>query len=467
MKRIVLLFISILLSQILRAQLELNDDSFTFRHDIPLSYKVSVNQNDKILSGGLNKMKLTQIFNRGANSANFNVSILDTNFSSNLIYLHITDSISNSTYSGEFVYYATDTAGNIDSATVRFNRIPLSPEVSPGETNKDNLVNHFDIFSLGLHFERSGNPRHTIDTNTDFVPRRVGDWFFQVGNIDAKYADIDGNGKIDNRDLDKLKLNIGNITGIYNPRLSPASAVTTIEIKAEDTISFNGDSVLVLSVEPGGTSHVSTYGVGYSLSVQNLNSTASIDTFYPNYKIVEANPWNNQDKSKILTLNEAISKPNHRNIAYCQTDLSNDSMKGGFGIVEIVVTEILIGLTKPTDIARLKINLSEVSLIDNNYNLIPISPISKTIYLKKAISSLSTWVKPLTHAYPTMIEDKLILEKHSVKNEPYAIFNSIGQEIQKGILSSPKTILDNIQWSTGIYYLKFNSNAEVIRLQKR
>ena len=86
----------------------------------------------------------------------------------------------------------------------------MAGDVYPGDCNKDNLVNHMDLFPIGLMFGQYGSPRNLADTNISFgVPKKVNNWFFELRGINGKHADVDGNGWVDEQDLNHLKRNFG------------------------------------------------------------------------------------------------------------------------------------------------------------------------------------------------------------------------------------------------------------------
>lgn len=459
MKQFILLLVCSLLYLQANSQIQARNDTFYLRNDSTANYRLDVKNNDS--SGS--KLYIFYFFKTGANATKYKIER-----SSDSAFIILTDTVLSTSYSGEFKYFCKDALGTMDSATVFFSRIALTPEVRPGETNLDNLVNHFDIFPIGLNYGQTGSPRHIDDTNIVFTPKRVGNWFFQPGAINAKHSDIDGNGKIDNLDFERLKLNIGNVSGTYKPKLSPVSSSVRFDIDVKDTIEQVGDT-LRLPLSINSPAKPFAYGLGYSISVENQNKLTQLDTFYPKYQYkASSDLWVKPSSgSKELFFSDEITRPNHKNIAYCRTDHSNDSMSGGAGIVEIVVTEILIGIYKESDKPRLKINIKDVALIDKNYNAIPISPISKTIYLKKLKSSVSSLNKPLLQVYPTLIDHQLVIEKNGLKNESYAIYNSIGQLMQSGVLIHPRTSIENIEWHAGVYYLKLDNSSESIKIQKR
>jgi hypothetical protein len=76
--------------------------------------------------------------------------------------------------------------------------------VFPGDTDNNGLVNELDILPVGLYFLTTGTPRFKISNN--WQPWRLPAW----DNLPAMYADANGDGVIDERDIIAIGVNWGN-----------------------------------------------------------------------------------------------------------------------------------------------------------------------------------------------------------------------------------------------------------------
>lgn len=455
---IILLIIGIVNSY--QAQVDVRDDIYIFRRDVALDYKLNVRDNDtpsaQIKIFGINKI--------GSSAGLYLAEVIDSNF------IRVSSS-SPDTFSGSFTYRGRDNLGNIDSATVSFTRVSLPAIVRPGDANLDNLVNHLDVLALGVQFQAIGSPRHNLDTNITFsVAKPAGDWPRIVQSINAKHSDIDGNGIVNLSDFDKLKLNIGSSAGVYSPKLSDTNSLNRIEFNISDTIFIKSiDSgkikVPIKIVQP---SPQPSYGLGLTLSVQNRNKTNLQDTFYNKYSyqpIGGFNLWNKSNQT-ILYLEDKNSRINHTNIVYSKTNGINDDIGADGGVVEIIVDEILIGIVNKDDVARIKLNLKDIAYIDNSHNLIPIKPVSKHVFIKKAGASIAGLSENNYQVYPTYIQQVFTIEKTNLKIEHFYIFNAIGQLIETGYFQDSKLIINSANWVKGMYFIRFENNNQTFRLIK-
>ena len=455
---IALLFTSI--ANIYQAQVDVRDDTFILRRDVALDYRLYVRDNDtpsaQIKIFGINKL--------GGTASLYLADVIDSN------YITIRSSSPDS-FSGSFTYKGKNSAGAIDSATVSFTRVTLPAVVRPGDANIDNLVNHLDVLALGVQFNAIGSPRHNIDTNITFtVTKPAADWPRIAQSINAKHSDIDGNGMVTVSDFEKLKLNIGNSAGTYTPRLSDTNGLNRIEFNIPDTIVMKTiDSgkikVPIKIIHPNPQP---SYGLGLTLSVQNKDKTSQQDTFYNKYSyqpLSGLNLWNKSNQT-ILYLEDKNSRPSHTNIVYSKTNGLNDDIGSDGGVVEIIVDEILWGITNPSDHARLHLSLKDIAFIDNSYNLLPIKPVSKYVYIQKASASLAGVGEINYQVYPTYIQQNFTIEKSTLRLENFYIYNALGQLIEVGQIRDTKMTVNTTNWSKGMYFLRIENSSQTFRLIK-
>jgi hypothetical protein len=443
------------------SQIDLREDNYILRSDTGLNYFLYVRNNDTPFLGikifGLNKI--------GASAGLYTAAIIDSNFI-------IIASNTPDTFSGALTYKGRNNLGALDSATVNFTRKIIPPSVRPGETNKDNVVNHFDIFPIGLLFEKRGTGRHNTDTNIDFnVPKRIADWTFGTGGIDGKYADVDGNSQINLRDFDRLKLNLGQSAGTYTPKLSDTISLNTFKFDIPDTVLFasKDSNKLKVPITLIKTGSIPSYGLGFSMQVRHRVETSGQDTIYNKYNYIKPDNgslWNGVNENNLLFIEDKTSKPNHKNIAYCKTSGSNGDLRDDIGVVEIIVDDILLGKTNMDKPDRMLVSISEVSWIDNNYNTIPIKPVSKYIYFKKETASIASHGSINIAVYPTLVYESIVIENLAQKSLEYTIFNALGQPIMSGSASPGRQLIYPQNWAKGLYYLRLNHSGNVFRLTK-
>ena len=452
--RKLLLLICLTFSTWLYTNAQLGRDSFYFRDDMNVDYHLLVKLND--VNGTTSKIVGWTKFGQDTSLYTIQISA-DSNYI-------MVKSTSTALTIGNF-WYITKLGSSIDSTTVFFERKSMVGDVYPGDCNKDNLVNHMDLFPIGLAFGQSGSPRNIADTNISFgVPKKVNNWFFELRGINAKHADVDGNGLVDENDIIQLRRNFGKDKGNYTPILSFASNEVKLELSIPDTIKLNSTvGKLSVPIVINSPNKINAYGLGFSYTVRiyDKNSVAQ-SKYYPYTKYNRTNVW---DEFTTLYLMDTTSYLEHVNVAYSKRNQNNGDLDPQGGIIDIIIDDILIGIANPGEQTHLNIYLKEVALIDKNYNTIPITPVSKRIYLQKATSSIKNTDFMGWSVYPTKIDHNLTILNPLAKKANYMIYNSLGQLISSGPMLEKVEILTSI-WPSGLYYIKNDLNSEVIKVQK-
>lgn len=114
---------------------------------------------------------------------------------------------------GKFKLVTIDFCGGvaIDSTQIIFD----NDCVWPGETNKDKIVNHHDVLSLGLAYGQEGEIR--LGAYPDWVGQGCQEWNQHLENgTNLKHVDANGDGVIGDSDILPIELNYGNTLDGYS-----------------------------------------------------------------------------------------------------------------------------------------------------------------------------------------------------------------------------------------------------------
>ncbi len=75
--------------------------------------------------------------------------------------------------------------------------------VYPGDANGDRKANVYDVLNLGIGYNQKGSPRPNAHTN--WIPQFAANWDQKVsGVVDFKHLDCDGDGEVNNKDIDAV-----------------------------------------------------------------------------------------------------------------------------------------------------------------------------------------------------------------------------------------------------------------------
>jgi hypothetical protein len=323
-----------------------------------------------------------------------NDSNMNNVFIHKLFYINSTDSAGiEDSFGGIISWFDPDT--NVSSKTINYQlrrttnsdsinqflviqKVKIFDTLFPSETNKDGMVNHFDIFSLGLLHNQSGNPRALSQENITFSPKKTADWNSKNGfnGINAKHADANGDGIIDDQDFQALLTHYGKITKNYTPALSPSSNINKLSILPEikDTL-FQKDSIRLRLKTQISTlqQNLIAQGVGFSYSAKVYKDNILFKTLPKeqvqfNFKVnTNINPSN----IEVFKIESQTTLNNFNQASIVKKKFDNKDITGELGAVEIVIIEVDIGKIDTSKV-QIEIQLDSIALVDNNGNLIPI-----------------------------------------------------------------------------------------------
>lgn len=146
--------------------------------------------------------------------------------------------------------------GRIDDIVISgVNPDPVTVQVYPGDTNNDGAVNADDVLALGTWWLYRGPP--SVWTTGDFEGRSTEQWI----TADATWADTNGDGVVDHRDLAAVGFHFGkSLGGGTKDGAGPLSSVTV------DPSGGNGKVGMMLAT-PDMTG---LRGIAFSISVKDI-----------------------------------------------------------------------------------------------------------------------------------------------------------------------------------------------------
>ncbi|NRB61746.1 MAG: hypothetical protein HRU40_01725, partial [Saprospiraceae bacterium] len=146
-------------------------------------------------------------------------------------------------------------------------------DVWPGDANRDNIANYFDLINVGVAYGARGLSRTSRETDWINIPGSAWNQFFTTG-LNFKHADCNGDGVIDARD-------IGIILRNYNRTNGPE--------KAPDTLPLTDlDPPIQLDLPPGG--HIGSSDPRFSIPIILGSSDRPVNDLYGLAFVIEFDP---------------------------------------------------------------------------------------------------------------------------------------------------------------------------------
>ena len=95
--------------------------------------------------------------------------------------------------------------------------------VCPGDANNDGQVNHLDVLAIGMAYHQEGIPRDTQYQGAQWAAKPFHPWniYLPFTKVDLAFADSDGNGFIDEKDVKAIQLNYDSAHHLAYPPSAP------------------------------------------------------------------------------------------------------------------------------------------------------------------------------------------------------------------------------------------------------
>lgn len=169
---------------------------------------------------------------------------------------------------GDFTAFCNDQTGSCN----------MTSEVWPGDTNADGVVNYHDVLTLNLKQGKTGLPRS--NATAAWTAQATPDWGDSTPDgIDAKHADCDGDGLVDNStDAPIVSANYGSTHGN-----GTSSFLANFSGNALLSPFWNNPSPPPNTIELGLTleqligTNIEFYGIGFTLDYSDVASSVTVN----------------------------------------------------------------------------------------------------------------------------------------------------------------------------------------------
>jgi hypothetical protein len=329
--------------------------------------------------------------------------------------------------------------------------------VYPGDADESGKVDKNDVLKIALAYSSTGEARGVTGSTFDAV--HADDWSksFKSG-LNYKYADCNGDGKVDSKDIDVIKANYSH----------------THNKTTEETVDGNPDLYYIANkdtVKPGDTLILRIMLGTVTNPVNNIYGVSFTHVFsgisaVNNSMVLDVNPTNcwfyNINGSVMSFLQPDYTVPSG-DIVITRNDGQTVTGYGQIGILSVVVqdnvgSKMSIPITAtPTDI----------NAISNDETVIPLTAKSSKIYWKTIASGIIPTVIDMNtrvQVYPNPVTNRtLTIHFSDLLAEKITITDLVGNEVyasQK--LLSGETTLELPDLKQGVYLLKAETNQGLI-----
>lgn len=320
--------------------------------------------------------------------------------------------------------------------------------VWPGDANRDNICNHFDILNIGLAFGDEGAIRSV--QGIEWTGLAATNWEQTFANgVNYKNADSNGNGIVNNGDREAVTINYGESHGEPMPlafvegnESAPPFYVDLPEASAmQPGMTFSAPIMLGTALDP----LQNMYGIAFTLNFDpEIIHPASIDLQYDP-------SWLGVQGVNLLSFDRTFADAGEVKVALVRTDKNNVS---GFGQIAGIIG-IIDNIAGKESV---KIEITDVKAIRENEELVALK---KPVEVVSLVADASVEVKqPDLHVYPNPFKDWLFFElPNNAKAELVELKSVEGKLLYSAKSGSNKLNISNL--GDGVYILSVKSGQRV------
>ncbi len=346
-------------------------------------------------------------------------------------------------------------------------------EVWPGDVNNNGIVNEVDVLLWSVAAGERG-PRAIDGPSSEWAARPVEAWDGTIpgsNGLNLAFADCNGNGQINESDLQVIRRNFGQTRPENTPDvfvLGDANFDPLLSLRTEQTVVRRGETLLADVVIGDNSIEVDTF-FGFVFTIPYNPNLPEVDTQGINFELA-ANSWMGRRNAEVRlwSLKDPATGKVHNAVYRRKTLGSVVQPEQPAGAAEavgtysiIIVEDIVSGLTK-VDLGFENVRLTNATLTEQVLAIDSLSvPVEMTTSLRR-VSKADRMVR----VYPNPVHDWVVVswpEEGSGLLQRIEVFNLLGQAVRPPrVVEENAATLDLSGLPGGTYLLRIHTREGVV-----
>ena len=345
----------------------------------------------------------------------------------------------------------------------------VSDCVWPGDANDDLKANNYDVLSIGMGYGAAGparpffpDPENPIAWAANFSD----DWSGSIGTVNNKHLDCDGNGLVDEGDLEAIDLNY-QADFSYNSAAVDGAPVVRLEFQQDSLYYYNlldQDTVevkanIILGSEEA--SYENIYGIAFDILYPNTivgeNST-TLETVAESFL---------GDNEEVLTYGMDINSIGRFDLAISRTSGLDVGGHGNVGEISFIIsTDIIGGLTEPQ--VPFELLLERLKVIDKDGNELDFELETENatlMIIRDIVAGEKANLDNQIQVYPNPVTDFLFIDLDKTEGEILEMYNILGQPVRRKAMKGSKERLNVSDIPPGIYLIRIETSDGILTKQ--
>ncbi len=366
-------------------------------------------------------------------------------------------------------FYYSSTAGSCDTTICKTITITDACDsiscVLPGDADHDLTVNNFDVFAIGLSYNRTGPIRP--NATTQYTLQHAPDWSTNSYYVfNDKFSDCNGNGVINNSDASVILQNyIAQPFNHFNHRIGQLDSLPPVFL-AFDSIPIYQIGIPCNTTEITSDINVglpnqavnNAYGIGFSVEYPESFAT---DSCFRIQVDLDANSWF-ADNEPLIYLFKNLPQYHRVDIGIARTTGTNRDGHGKIGRIKFVVEDGIFRNGRVSSTKQYTFTVNNVAGVDNLGNNFALNGLPTTANF--GITAVKETKITGLVIYPNPFTSELFISAHQ-QMDAYTIYDITGKMIQHESINSTSHTIQVNDLSEGMYLIEIKS-ADAISTAK-
>ncbi len=331
--------------------------------------------------------------------------------------------------------------------------------VFPGDVNKDQIVNNYDLLPFGIGYGIYGTPRIASEQGSVFYGHSAPTWTQTIasGNINYKHLDCDGDGYIYYSDVNVINGNYGRTHNWVVPTNRPmntAGIPISVQFTADTVRASAGTYTMVYADIMVGTAAqpaTSIYGLAFTINYPGGMAATS-----NNYVQYDYNSWFGTG-SQTLNLFHDTPATGQMDVAFVRTNRINKTGFGRIASVSWVITDNINGRGLREIAEAFTASISGLRIIDRLNIEKPGEglPTSTVVVFNHptATTAENEWQNQVA-VFPNPADEQLTINLTNIRANSLTLQNALGQTVITDIINERTTTkIDIHTLPAGVYTL--------------
>lgn len=333
--------------------------------------------------------------------------------------------------------------------------------VWPGDANGDRKANMYDLLHIGLGYGAEGPGRSGFPVPGDptaWAPNYGEDWEQWMAGINYKHFDCDGNGVVDENDIQAIRRN-------YLPELSdvstPEEGATPVYLRLEtDELSIiRGEPVEIFAELFIGTEGNPVEDLhGFALDIDYPGDSLMPDTVLVEY----LNDSFLGSESDILSVQKDLRAFDHSGVDLAFSRKDRQGVRGWGKVARlsfVVNSDIIGGLESPE--LPFELILRRLRLISADGEDIPFdlpNPRVRLLLLQDLLSNDNrpAWDRQV-RLFPNPARESFVIELDQLQGRHYELLSATGQLLKLDALNGDRQTIPVNSLPPGLYFLRIHT----------